>query len=166
MPDLPPLWSPPVPLGHNGGPPLERRVPGRPSISTPELRDYISELLSDGVPLRAICRTLGMPSRRTVYRWRSDDPAFERQYCWVQQEGYVFLAARVVDEVEAAIGKSGVAAARLIFNMHKQQLARQVPGYFGNRGLRQSSVQPNSEQQKRMAWIFRAACARSHSSHI
>jgi hypothetical protein len=26
----------------------------------------------DGVPLRVICRSPGMPSRRTVYNWRGD----------------------------------------------------------------------------------------------
>lgn len=135
VPDLPPLWSPPVPLGHNGGPPLGQRAPGRPSISTPELRGRILDLLSDGVPLRAICRVPGMPNRRTVHRWRGDDPAFERQCRRAQEDGYVLLARRVVDEVEAAMKTRDAASARLIFNIRKQQLARQAPGYFGNRGL-------------------------------
>lgn len=134
-PDLPPLWSPPAPLGHNGGPPLPTRALGRPTISTPELRDRILELLSDGVPLAAICRTPGMPSRRTVYRWRRDDPAFERQCCWAQEQGYDLLAHRVVEEVETAITARGPVMARLIFNFRRQQFARQAPGYFGDRGL-------------------------------
>ncbi len=135
VPSLPPLWSPPAPMGHNGGPPLSPRAPGRPSISTPALHDRILDLLSEGVPLRAICRTPGMPSRRTVYRWRSDDPMFERQCCWAQEEGYVLLAYRVVNEVEAAMKTHDAASARLIFNIRRQQLARQAPGYFGDRGL-------------------------------
>lgn len=134
-PDLPPLWSSPAPLGHNGGPSLLCRAPGRPSISTPELRARILDLLMDGVPLRVICRTPGMPSRRTVYRWRCDDPAFGRMCRWSQEDGYVFLACYVVDEVEAAIKTQGTKAARLIFNVRQQQLTRQAPAYFGDRGL-------------------------------
>ncbi len=52
--DLPPLWSVPAPMGHNGGPSLLPRAPGRPSVSMPELCDRIFDLLMDGVPLRAI----------------------------------------------------------------------------------------------------------------
>jgi hypothetical protein len=51
--------------GHdrNAGPP---HGPGRPTVSTPELRDRIFELLWDGVPLRVMCRADGMPSRATM----------------------------------------------------------------------------------------------------
>ena len=68
--ELPPLLSPPPPMGHNGGPALNilpnagsQRRPGRPTVSAPELRDRIFELLLDGVPLRVRCRAGGMPSR-------------------------------------------------------------------------------------------------------
>jgi hypothetical protein len=71
--ELPPLWLPPPPLGHNGGPPLDilpnaspSRRPGRPTVSTPQLRDRIFELLLDGMPLRVMCRADGMPSRATI----------------------------------------------------------------------------------------------------
>lgn len=133
--DLPPLWSPPAVMGHNGGPALERRAPGRPSISTPELRDRILDLLIEGVPLRVICRAAGMPSRRTLYRWRDDDPAFERACRWSQEEGYIFLACRVFDEVEAVMKVGDARLARQVFNFRRQQLARQAPAYFGDRGL-------------------------------
>ena len=135
MPDLPPLWSPPAPRGHNGGPALACRTLGRPSISTPELRDCILDLLMNGVPLRVICRTPGMPSRRTLYRWRGDDPAFERACRWSQEEGYVSLACRVSDEVEAMMKVGGARLARQVFNFRRQQLARQAPAYFGDGGL-------------------------------
>jgi hypothetical protein len=71
--ELPPLRLPPPPLGHNGGPPLDilpnaspSRRPGRPTVSTPQLRDRIFELLLDGMPLRVMCRADGMPSRATI----------------------------------------------------------------------------------------------------
>src|SRR6476660_524761 len=61
LPELPPLWSDPPPMGHNGGPELRpRRAPGRPTVDTPEIRDRISlMLLGDGVPLRVICCSPG-----------------------------------------------------------------------------------------------------------
>lgn len=135
IPDLAPLWHPPAPLGYNGGPALSPRAAGRPSISTPDLRDRICELLCDGVPLAAICRTPGMPGRSTVQRWRSDDAAFDRMFRWSQEDGYDLLAHRVVEEVEHSIRTRCPAMARLIFNLRRQQLARQAPAYFGNRGL-------------------------------
>ena len=133
--DLPPLWSSPAPIGHNGGPAVQPRAPGRPLIASPELRDRICELLCDGVPMAVICRTPAMPSRSTVQRWRRDDPAFDRSCGFAQEQGYDLLAHRVVEEVEAAMKTRDVVMARLIFNVRRQQLARQAPAYLGNRGL-------------------------------
>jgi hypothetical protein len=54
--------------------------------------------LGDGVPLRMICRSPGMPSRRTVYNWRRDDPGFDRAFEFMQTEGYIGLAQKVMEE--------------------------------------------------------------------
>ena len=134
--DLPPLWLPGP--GHNGGPPLEpeRRRPGRPSISTPALRDAVLDRLFDGVPMRAICREPGMPSRGTVQRWREADPAFDRMVRVCATEGYLHLAEKVVEEVERVLRAHGPRMARWVFNLRRQQLARQNPAFFGDRGMR------------------------------
>jgi hypothetical protein len=70
IPDLPPLWDTPAPYRstRNGGPPLEPRSAGRPTIDTPELRDRIFELLCDGMPLRAGSETT-RNSTGTVVAW-------------------------------------------------------------------------------------------------
>ncbi len=136
MPDLPALWSAPAPMGHNGGLPLAPRPPGRPSISTPELRDRILDLLSEGVPLRVICRTEGVPSRETVYRWRRSDPAFDRMCIFAQEQGYIDMAERVVAEVDQVLERRGVAWARLVFNWRREQLARMNPAYFGGKDMK------------------------------
>ena len=96
LPSMPPLWAPPTPMPpinrqHNGGPPLEPRRPGRPGISTPELRERLLALLGEGLPLRAICRTPGMPSREAVYAWRRADPAFDRSCRFMAQAGRINL---------------------------------------------------------------------------
>ncbi len=136
MPDLPPLWTAPAPIGHNGGPVLEPRRPGRPSISTSELRDRILDLLGEGIPLRVICRTQGMPSRETIYRWRRSDPAFDRSFKFYQTEGYIGLVERVVEEVERILDKSGPKMARWVFNWRRQQLSRMNPAFFGDRAMK------------------------------
>ena len=140
---LPSLWSPPAPLGHNGGPPLDNlpvalppHGPGRPTVSTPELRDRIFELLWDGVPLRVMCRADGMPSRATIYRWRKMDPAFDRQFRFSQEEGYRHLADLVFEEVERLFERSGPKVARLVFNLRRQQLARMNPRFFGGKDMK------------------------------
>lgn len=136
IPDLPPLWTAPAPIGHNGGPVLEPRPPGRPSISTSELRDRILDLLGEGIPLRVICRTEGVPSRETVYRWRRSDPAFDRMCIFAQEQGYIDMAERVVAEVDQVLERRGVAWARLVFNWRREQLARMNPAYFGGKDMK------------------------------
>ena len=136
MPDLPPLWSVPAPMGHNGGPPLAPRPPGRPTISTPEMRDRILELLWDGIPLRVICRTAGMPGRQTIYRWRHADPAFDLSFKSCQTEGYIQLMEQVIEEVERILDKRGPKMARLVFNWRRQQLSRMNPAFFGDRAMK------------------------------
>ena len=46
---------------------------GRPSKYTPELATEICRRLSDGEPLRQICRDGHMPAWRTVYDWQYKD---------------------------------------------------------------------------------------------
>lgn len=129
LPELPPLWSDPPPMGHNGGPELRpRRAPGRPTVDTPEIRDRIFELLGDGVPLRVICRSPGMPSRRTVYNWRRDDPGFDRAFEFMQTEGYIGLAQKVMEEMETILEQRGPKIARWVFNLRRQQLSRMMKG--------------------------------------
>lgn len=47
---------------------------GRPSLYTPEIAQHIIEQLSDGIPLRHICRADNMPAWRTVHDWIARDP--------------------------------------------------------------------------------------------
>ena len=63
--DLPPLQSNPPAFGHNGGPPLdEPRRAGRPTVSTPEVRARVLDLLGEGMLLREICRTSRLHGHR------------------------------------------------------------------------------------------------------
>jgi len=53
----------------------EKKKIGRPSTYNSETAEKICELLSDGIPLREICRMEGMPQWRTVYNWMYADDA-------------------------------------------------------------------------------------------
>ncbi len=134
--------GPALPLAsprHNGGPALEpphRLQRGRPSICTPEVQDAIMDQLGEGIPLAVIGREPGMPSAPTISRWRRADRKFDEACRFAQQWGYDALAENVFEEVQLNIDRLGCRAARLIFNLRCQKLARQVPRYFGNRGLK------------------------------
>jgi hypothetical protein len=123
-------------MGHNGGPPLRPRPPGRPTISTPELRERVLDLLGEGKPLRAICRMPGVPTRRTIYNWRLADPDFRRSFDFMQREGYIGLCETVCDEVDRVLSKHGAEKARWVFNLRRQQLARMHPAFFGGKDMK------------------------------
>lgn len=81
---------------HNGPPDAERielaalPVPkgrGRPSLYTPETVDRICDRLADGESLKAICRSPGMPSERTVLGWAATRPEFRGQYDFAREMG-------------------------------------------------------------------------------
>jgi len=67
--------------------------------------------------------------------WRTPDPAFDRSCTWSREQGYDLLAHLVVEEVMQSIRMRNPAMARLIFNLRRQQLARQASAYFSNGGL-------------------------------
>lgn len=52
-----------------------KKKTGRPSKYTPEIAQKMCEMLSDGIPLREICRQEGFPEWRTVYDWMYRDDA-------------------------------------------------------------------------------------------
>jgi len=53
-----------------------KRPTGKPSKYTPEIARIICEQLSEGIPLRQICReNPGFPAWRTVYDWMAKDDA-------------------------------------------------------------------------------------------
>ncbi len=56
-----------------------KKPTGRPSKYTPEIAQKMCELLSEGVPLREICRMEGFPAWRTVYDWMYRDDALGQE---------------------------------------------------------------------------------------
>jgi hypothetical protein len=66
---------------------------GRPSKYDPEIARIICEQLSEGVPLRQICRDNdGFPAWRTVYDWMGKDQALSASIARARDIGYDALA--------------------------------------------------------------------------
>jgi len=65
---------------------------GRPSKYTPDIAQHICEQLSEGVPLREICRGEGMPAWRTVYDWMGRDDALSAAIARARDIGYDAIA--------------------------------------------------------------------------
>jgi hypothetical protein len=73
--------------------PQTPRKTGRPSKYDPEIARIICEQLSEGVPLRQICRENdGFPAWRTVYDWMGKDPALSASIARARDIGYDALA--------------------------------------------------------------------------
>jgi hypothetical protein len=73
-------------------PPAPKKT-GRPSKYDPEIARIICEQLSEGVPLRQICRdNEGFPAWRTVYDWMGRDESLSASIARARDIGYDALA--------------------------------------------------------------------------
>lgn len=70
---------------------------GRPSKYTPEIAQSIIEQLSEGVPLRVICRQDGMPAWRTVYDWIDRDEELSAHIARARLLGFDAIAEECLD---------------------------------------------------------------------
>ena len=69
----------------------------RPSTYDPKKAKKIIEQLSDGVPLRVICRQEGMPAWRTVYDWIAKDAELAAHIACARELGYDAIAEECLD---------------------------------------------------------------------
>jgi len=73
--------------------PVAPKKTGRPSKYDPEIARIICEQLSEGIPLRQICRDNdGFPAWRTVYDWMGRDDALSASIARARDIGYDALA--------------------------------------------------------------------------
>jgi hypothetical protein len=80
------------------------RTKGRPSNYSPEIARIICEQLSEGIPLRQICReNEGFPAWRTVYDWMGRDEALSASISRARDIGYDAIAEeclQIADTIE------------------------------------------------------------------
>jgi hypothetical protein len=75
---------------------------GRPSTYTTEIADEICSRLSQGEPLRAICRDEGMPAWRTVYGWMAASDDLSTRIAHAREIGEESLAQECLDIADNA----------------------------------------------------------------
>lgn len=70
---------------------------GRHSTYTTTLADEIVARISDGEPLRQICRDEHMPSWRTVYDWLTSSDDFSTRFARARELGFDAIAQECLD---------------------------------------------------------------------
>ena len=76
---------------------LKKHAIGRPSSYDPVVAEKICELLSDGIPLREICRMEGMPPWRNIYFWMARDEDLSAHIARAREMGYDNIAEECLD---------------------------------------------------------------------
>lgn len=76
-------------------------VTGRPSTYTPEIAASICQLLSEGQPLRAICRLEGYPAWPTVYDWMKRDKELSIAIACARELGGDAIAEDTLQMIDA-----------------------------------------------------------------
>lgn len=103
---------------------------GRPSNYSPEIARIICEQLSEGVPLRQICReNAGFPAWRTVYDWMGRDEELSASIARARDIGYDAIAEeclQIADTIE--LGQKQV--------MTDEGAATTIEDMLGHRKLR------------------------------
>lgn len=70
---------------------------GRPSKYTPELAVEIARRLSEGEPLRQICRDEHMPHWTNMYEWMAQDPELSLRIARARDAGYDKMAEECLE---------------------------------------------------------------------
>jgi transposase len=71
--------------------------PGRPSTFSQEVADEICERLSQGEPLRQICRDERMPAWQTVYGWKAAHEEFSKRIAHAREAGFDAIAEECLE---------------------------------------------------------------------
>lgn len=75
------------------------RKTGRPSKYTPEIAAEIARRLSDGEPLRQICRDEHMPHWTSMYEWMAQDPDLSLHIARAREVGQDAIAEEIYREM-------------------------------------------------------------------
>ena len=78
-----------------------RKKNGRPSKYTPELAAEICERLSNGEPLRQICRSDHMPSWTSIYAWAAADKELSDRIAQARDMGADAIAEEALEIIDA-----------------------------------------------------------------
>jgi hypothetical protein len=106
----------------------------RQSKRTPEVEERIIEGLTDGVPLRVLCRQDGMPSWRAVYDWMNADASFASRIAYARDLGFEALAEDILNIADdtPAINEH-VQRSKMRIDTRLKLLACWSPKRYGNK---------------------------------
>jgi hypothetical protein len=100
------------------------------TVTTPENKARVLELIGEGLSVREICRQDDMPSLQTVYNWIEKDKDFVDRYA----RATTLRTDAIFDEIEdIADGDGDVARDRLRVDARKWSLSKMQPKKYGDR---------------------------------
>lgn len=106
----------------------------RLSKRTPEVEELIIEGLTDGVPLRVLCRREDVPSWRTVYDWMNADPSFASRVAYARDLGFEAIAEDILDIADGTPAISDhVQRSKMRIDTRLKLLACWSPKRYGNK---------------------------------
>jgi hypothetical protein len=106
----------------------------RQSKRTPEVEERIIEGLTDGVPLRVLCRQDDIPSWRTVYDWMNADPSFASRVAYARDLGFEAIAEDILDIADDTPAISDhVQRSKMRIDTRLKLLACWSPKRYGNK---------------------------------
>lgn len=120
-------------------------------VRTQAHADRIVEGVSEGIPLRALCRELGI-SKSEVYRWRNEDAEFEGRIARARIEGFDAIAEEALEiaddgsndwmerrrddgSVDEVLNHEHVQRSKLRIETRLKLLAKWDPKRYGDRQL-------------------------------
>ena len=106
----------------------------RQTKRTPEVEERIIEGLTDGVPLRVLCRQDDIPSWRTVYDWINADASFASRVAYARDLGFEAIAEDILDIADdtPAISEH-VQRSKMRIDTRLKLLACWSPKRYGNK---------------------------------
>jgi hypothetical protein len=123
-----------------------RKKIGRPSKYTPELAAEICERLSNGEPLRQICRDDHMPAWQKIYEWMGRDEALSGAIARAREQGADAIAEEALEILDSppeyvltkqgeAVDSGYVTWQRNRAEMRLKLLAKWHPKKYGDRQI-------------------------------
>ena len=106
----------------------------RPSKYSQKLADAICSHLADGKSMRAICKLVSMPDRRTIERWQAADADFAARCAHAREEQAEFHHAEM-DVIEGKVlsGKLDPKAASVVLANKRWRMEKLKPKAYGQR---------------------------------
>ena len=123
-----------------------RKKIGRPSKYTPELAAEICERLSNGEPLRQICRDSLMPAWTAIYAWAAADKDLSERIAQAREQGADAIAEEALEILDSppeyvltkqgeAVDSGYVTWQRNRAEMRLKLLAKWHPKKYGDRQI-------------------------------